>query len=201
MKRKRTKQLDDSQRQLAEAAARVIAKGEEINLPDPPEKLVTALALRFLARGYIELRDLLRDLHDRVDQTDPHDPIGVALTECGLERRPHDWIDGPRLVSTPAPIESMSADQLLKLYCRTMNEVEGVFVKYETFVVRHWDGMDGCWTDCTGGVGRDEALRAWADKTEGGSKHVAYDEIDYYRIFPGGTHMLWDGSEGKEMHR
>jgi len=196
-----TKQLDDSQRQLAEATARVIAKAEKENLADPPEKLITRHALRFLARGYIELRDLLRDLHDRVDQTDPHDPIGIVLTECGLERRPRDWDDGPRLVPTPSPIESLSSKQLLQLYCCTMHEVEGFFVKHATFIVRHWDGMDGCWTNCTGAVAHDEALRTWAAKTEGGSKNIAYAEIDYYRIFPGGTHMLWDGSEGREMNR
>lgn len=30
----------------------------------------------------------IRALHDMVDLTDPNDPIGVALTRAGLERRP-----------------------------------------------------------------------------------------------------------------
>jgi hypothetical protein len=64
-----------------------------------------------------------------------------------------------------------------------------------------WDGMDGCWTNCTGEVSRDEALRTWAKETDGGTQRVKFDEIDYYRIFPGGTRMAWDGSEGREMFR
>ena len=198
--------LDDSARQLAEAAARVIEKAEEIGLRDPPDKLgVTPHAFRLLARAYIELRDQVRVLHDLVDQTDPNDPIGVGLTKAGLARRPRDWIaTGPRLVYAPlAPeqVAALSPDELLAIYCRAMREVAEVFVKYETYVVRSWDGMDGCWTDCTGEVGQEEALRYWAKRTDGGTRQVDYAEIDYCRIFPGGTRMHWDGSDNREMHR
>lgn len=34
------------------------------------------------------LRDIVRALHDQVDQTDPNDPIGVALTRAGSVTRP-----------------------------------------------------------------------------------------------------------------
>ena len=199
--------LNDSARQLAEAIARVIAKAEEIGLPDPPDKLgVTAPAFRVLARAHIELRDQIRALHDLVDQTDPSDPIGVALTNVGLARRlPEVAVPtGPRLVYAPLTSEQVAAlnpDDLLALYCRIMREVAEVFIKYETYVVRSWDGMDGCWTDCTGEVGREEALRYWAERTAGGTRQVDYAEIDYCRIFPGGTRMHWDGSKNREMHR
>jgi hypothetical protein len=197
------KPLDEAERQIAEAAARVIAKAEEVGLPDAPTALgVTQRAFRSLARAYVELRDQVRALHDLVDQTDPNDPVGAALTKVGLERRPRDWnATGPRLVPAPAKAENLSPDQLLKLYCRVMRETEDVFVKYENYIVRVWDGMDGCWTDCTGEVGREEALRYWAKETDGGTRRIGYSEIDYYRIFPGGTRMMWDGSEGREMHR
>lgn len=197
------KPLDDSARLVADAAARVIAKAEEISLPDLPEKLVTSHAICFLSRAYIELRDQIRALHDLVDQTDPNDPIGTALTKIGLERRPPDWTvtaQGPRLVLTPTQVAELSGEQLVELYRRTMGGTLD-FTKHEIFVVRVWDGMDGCWTDCTGDVGRDEALRVWAERTDGGAHHVSYSEIDYYAIFPGGTQMHWDGSEGREMHR
>ena len=82
-----------------------------------------------------------------------------------------------------------------------MREIEDVFVKHESYIVRQWDGMDGCWTDCTKDVPRNEALRVWADYTDGGTRRVQAAELSYYRIFPGGTRMLWDGSEGREMHR
>lgn len=188
---------------IAETTARLIVKTEEPELPAtldfPPG------AIQLLAGAYVKLRDQVRALHDLVDLTDPNDPIGTALTKVGLARRPSDEIaTGPRLVPTPIvpeAVAAMSADQVLAIYCRVMREVADVFVKYETYVVRHWDGMDGCWTDCTGEVNRDEALRYWAEKTDGGTRRVSYNEIDYYRIFPGGTSMLWDGSENREMHR
>lgn len=34
------------------------------------------------------LRAAIANLHDQVDQTDPNDPIGAALTRAGLARRP-----------------------------------------------------------------------------------------------------------------
>jgi len=106
-----------------------------------------------------------------------------------------------RVVPSPAEIATLSGAELLALYCRVMREVEGVFTRYESYIVRVWDGLDGCWSDCTGEVGRDEALQYWAERTNGGTRHVAYDEVDYYRIFPGSTRMRWDGTDGKEMHR
>lgn len=193
------------EQQLAEAAARVIATAEELGLPDTPEKIVTKRAIRTLARAHVALRDQIRELHDLIDQTDPHDPIGVALTKIGLARRPRDWTHRkPRLVRPPAKVDQisqLSAEQLLALYCRVMHEVERDFATHASYVLRVWDGMDGCWTAVTGDVDREKALRCWAECTDGGTRRVSYDEIDYYRIFPGGTHMLWDGSEGQEMHR
>lgn len=199
--------LTDSERQLAETAARVIAKAEEIGLPDPPRDLgITDAALRLLARSYVELRDQVRALHDLVDQTDPSDPIGAALTGVHLERRPFEVAvpSPPRLVGTPmtpAQVAALAPDELLAIYCRAMHESANVFAARATYVVRLWDGMDGCWTDCTREVDRDEALRIWAERTDGGTARVSYTEVDYYRIFPGDTQMKWDGSEGREMHR
>ena len=198
------KPLTDQERRLTETAARLIATAEEIGLPDPPDKLgVTPHALRLIARAYVELRGQVRALHDLVDQTDPNDPIGVGLTKVGLERRPSDPSTAKPLlvVKTPTQVKAMRADELLAIYCCVMREIASVFAKYETYVVRHWDGMDGCWTDCTGDVGQEEALRYWAERTDGGTRQVDYAEIDYYRIFPGGTRMHWDGSENQEMHR
>jgi len=197
------KPLDPQERQLAEVTTRVIEVADDMGLPDAPDKLgVTPAAMVLIARAHVELRAQLRALHDLVDQTDPNDPIGVALTKVGLERRPaepHGRTE-PRLVRVPAEVEAMSGDDLLALYCRVMH-MPATFFKHATYVVRSWDGMDGCWTDCTGDVTRDEALRYWAKRTDGGSHHVAYSEIDYTSIFPGGTRMHWDGSEGRELHR
>lgn len=89
--------------------------------------------------------------------------------------------------------------RLAEIYRRVMAVPD--LTKHETFIVRQWDGMDGCWTDCTGEVSRDEALRVWAKYTADGTRNIKYAEIDYYQIFPGGTRMVWDGSDGAEMHR
>lgn len=198
-----TKPLADQERQLAEAATQMIEVAENIGLPDPPDKLgVTPMVLHLIVRAYIELRDKIRALHDLIDLTDPNDPIGIALTKIGLEHRPTDLQarTEPRVVRSAAEVQAMQGDELLALYCRVMH-VPAVFFKHATYIVRQYDGMDGCWTDCTGDVPRDEALRTWATYTDGGAHNVAYAEIDYYQIFPGGTRMHWDGSEGREMHR
>lgn len=104
---------------------------------------------------------------------------------------------GPQLIPTPPPPQ----DPLLALYCRVMHEVAETLPEGGAYIVRHWDGMDGCWTDCTQEVPRAEALRVWAHHTANGTLRIAYDEIDYYRIFPGGTRMHWDGSEKRELYR
>lgn len=188
--------LNDSERQFAEVTARVIVKAKEIGLADAPEKLTTPHAIRCLANAHVELRDQIRALHD----LDPTEPIGTALAKVDLARRPPDWSAKPRLVPTPTQIVGMTVVQLIALYHSVMGSTLD-FTAHQIFIVRVWDGMDGCWTDCTHNVPREEALRTWASRTDGGAHHVAYDEIDYYAIFPGGTHMLWDGSEGMEMHR
>jgi hypothetical protein len=92
------------------------------------------------------------------------------------------------------------SDLLAALYVRVMGHTID-FTKHETFIVRVWDGMDGCWTDCTSPISRDEALRYWADRTKNGTQATKYDDIDYYAIFPGSTRMLWDGSDDREMFR
>lgn len=194
--------LAGQERLLAETVARLIARATEMGLPDAPHQLgASPQALRVLARAYVELRGQVRALHDLVDLTDPNDPIGTALTKVGLKRRPSEPAQpAPRLVRTSAQIAALGSDEMLAIYCRVMGDISATFANHETFVVRVWDGMDGCWTDCTGEVGRDEALRVWAERTDGGTRQVSYAEIDYYRIFPGGTRMHRDGAEG-ELYR
>jgi len=76
-----------------------------------------------------------------------------------------------------------------------------LFTANAKFTVRLWDGMDGCWCDCAKDVSKEEALKVWADRTKNGTEKVSFSEIDYYRIFPGGTRMKWNGDEGREMFR
>jgi hypothetical protein len=218
--------LKENERRLAEVTARLIAKAAEIGLPDTPDKLgVSPLAIQLLARAFVELSDdPVRAIQGRIDQIVrvaiegalrevARQQGGIATGQIVDEAKSEGMLAakpfmtaltqavGPRIVRTAEEITKLPEADLLAIYCRVMGDIEATFVKYESFIVRVWDGSDGCWTDCTGEVGRIEALRYWAEKTDGGTHHVSYAEMDYYRIFPGGTRMLWDGSEGGEMHR
>jgi hypothetical protein len=199
------KPLTEQDRRLAEAAASVIEEAERAGVPGLPQQLgIIPRAISLLARSYIELREQVRALHELVDQTDPNDAIGVALTKVGLAQKPS--VPGlaprnPRLVRAPEEIAKLDSEALLAIYCHVMHEPVSSFTLHPRFIVRVWDGMDGCWTNCTGEVTRDEALRYWAERTDCGAHHVSFAEIDYYRIFPAETRMQLDGSEGREMFR
>lgn len=63
----------------------------------------------------------------------------------------------------------------------------------KSFTLRVCDGMDGCWCDVVTSVDLAFALRAWCERTANGTKATCYDHIDYYKIFPADTKMLWSG--------
>lgn len=225
--------LDDRASKLAEITARVIAKADDMRLPDKPDQLVSVQAIRLLAIAHIELVAQVHEIHDRIDQIARVSMEGAireiarqqggsattqivdeAKSEGMLAAKPYiaalpprpptlsqDKPREPRIVRTSEEIAKLPDADLIFLYCRVMNEPQSAFVGHESYIVRSWDGMDGVWTDCTGEVPREEALRYWAKETNGGTRKVAFKEIDYYRIFPGGTRMTWDGSEGREMFR
>lgn len=71
--------------------------------------------------------------------------------------------------------------------------------KPDLFVVRLYDGFDNRWIDVSGAVNKDEADRIWREKTQNGKKSTSYNDIDYYRVFPADTRMLyadWSGNSG-----
>lgn len=59
------------------------------------------------------------------------------------------------------------------------------------YVVRLYDGFDRLWMDVSDPVSYDEAERIWNEKTDDGTKMTSYDDIDYYRVFPADTKMLY----------
>lgn len=75
------------------------------------------------------------------------------------------------LVRAPAPTQ--------------MNSSSGLYV------VRLYDGMDYVWMDVSKAVPWDEAVRIWNEKTESGMEKTSFDDIDYYKIFPSDTRMLY----------
>jgi hypothetical protein len=67
----------------------------------------------------------------------------------------------------------------------------------DLFIVRLYDGMDNQWMDVSKPLPREQAQAIWLEKTEGGTKKIAFEEIDYYRIFPADTKMLYSGGYGE----
>lgn len=61
----------------------------------------------------------------------------------------------------------------------------------DMFVVRFYDGFDNEWIDVSEPVSRAEAERIFLENTDDGRRNTKYADIDYYRIFPAGTRMLY----------
>jgi hypothetical protein len=67
------------------------------------------------------------------------------------------------------------------------------------FVVRFYDGFDNEWIDVSDPVGRVEADRIWNEKTEDGTKNTSFNDIDYYRVFPADTTMVFSEKGKREV--
>lgn len=65
-------------------------------------------------------------------------------------------------------------------------------IKEERFVVRLYDGFDNLWMDVSAEVSGEEADRIWREKTNNGSRNTSFNDIDYYRVFPANTKMLFN---------
>jgi len=61
----------------------------------------------------------------------------------------------------------------------------------DLFVVRLYDGFDHEWMDISPAVPREEADSIYNEKTDNDRKMTKFDDIDYYRIFPADTRMLY----------
>lgn len=101
--------------------------------------------------------------------------------------------------NTRQPLGRAVLGVLTELYEFTMQPTD-LDTESGLFVVRHWDGMDGEWMDITEPVSFEVALLEWFERTDGGRKDTSpHQYIDYYRIFPSDTRMLFSG--GNEMCR
>lgn len=68
------------------------------------------------------------------------------------------------------------------------------------FVVRLYDGFDNEWMDVSKPVDYEEALKIWNEKTEGGTKKIKFDDIDYYAIYLEDIVMRYS-LEGRKMRK
>lgn len=67
----------------------------------------------------------------------------------------------------------------------------------ERYVVRLYDGFDKQWMDISSEVDKTEAERIWNEKTKNGTRNISFDDIDYYKIFPASTEMLYSNGFGE----
>jgi len=63
------------------------------------------------------------------------------------------------------------------------------------YVVRLYDGFDGVWVDVSKAVTKAEAEAILAKETGNGTHHTSYANIDYYKIFPANTRMLYNSAD------
>jgi hypothetical protein len=59
------------------------------------------------------------------------------------------------------------------------------------YIVRLYDGFDNQWLDVSEPVTYEEARLIWNERTNNGTEKTKYDDIDYYKIFPADTVMLY----------
>ena len=59
------------------------------------------------------------------------------------------------------------------------------------YIVRLYDGFDGYWIDITGPMSREEADKVWLEKTSNGTRNRSFNDIDYYKVFPADTKMVF----------
>jgi len=59
------------------------------------------------------------------------------------------------------------------------------------FIVRFYDGFDNVWMDVSDPMTEEQAREVWNKKTKNGTERTKYADIDYYRIFPANTSMLF----------
>lgn len=67
----------------------------------------------------------------------------------------------------------------------------------ELYVVRLYDGFDNHWLDVSEPVSLEKANAILMEKTDNGKRNIKYDDIDYYRIFPADTIMLFSSRVGE----
>lgn len=72
-----------------------------------------------------------------------------------------------------------------------MTETRGMYI------IRLYDGFDNQWLDISKPVSMKEATDIWNEHTNNGTKHICYNDIDYYKIFPADTRMIFSNGFGE----
>lgn len=59
-----------------------------------------------------------------------------------------------------------------------------------THVLRLYDGFDNLWIDVAKGS-EEKMKKLWNERTSNGTQKTSYGDIDYYRVFPVDTKMVY----------
>lgn len=78
-----------------------------------------------------------------------------------------------------------------------LHQPEPITDKSGLFIVRLYDGMDNQWIDVSSPAPYFEAEAVWKLKTNAGTTNASFDDIDYYKIFPADTKMLYADGFGE----
>jgi hypothetical protein len=65
------------------------------------------------------------------------------------------------------------------------------------YIVRGYDGFDNQWYDVTKPVPKADADKVWNEHTKNGTEKTNYGDIDYYKVFPASTKMLYSNGHGE----
>lgn len=106
------------------------------------------------------------------------------------EKFPKHEFELGELSFTVTRIKENTLEEQKEFYLKVMGPCDFRGTKY---AVRLWDGMDGCWCDVGTNLDLEVALKMWLIRTKQGTKNIRFDEIDYYRIFPADTSMMYSG--------
>ncbi len=73
--------------------------------------------------------------------------------------------------------------------------------KEKLYVVRLYDGFDNIWMDVSEPLPYDKAKEIWLERTNGGRTRTKFEHIDYYKIFPADTRMMYSTEAGYKGRR
>lgn len=73
--------------------------------------------------------------------------------------------------------------------------------KEKLYVVRLYDGFDNIWMDVSKPLPYNKAKEVWLKETNGGRTRTKFSDIDYYRIFPADTRMMYSYEAGYKGRR
>jgi len=113
------------------------------------------------------------------------------ITQHGF-KPPQEVIDAAVAAGGVHPLtRDEIGDRLRVLGHAEVDTLRAAFSMGHRFTVRLYDGFDHQWIDVLANVPLAEAFTAWMKETKDGTKNTRFDHIDYYRIFPADTRMLY----------